>query len=414
MALPVLDTTPALDVERATREYLARVSGQQREQSDAYAQGGYWLLLLNLAWTLAIAGLLMGFGLSARLRDWAEEKTHSRTYQVMIYAAVCITAVMLLSLPLALYEGHFREHAYGLSNQSLLGWLGDFGIAYLLTLVVGIFCLPILYAVIRAARETWWLWGGALAILFLVVKLTVWPIFIAPLFSDNAPLADGPLKARIESLATANQVPVGDIYVTDASRRTSRIAADVSGFLGTTRITLNDNLLARSSEDEVLAVLGHEIGHYVIGHTTRAVLLQGLLILLGFGFTAWGFTIGADLFGGMWQVRRVDDVAGLPALVALLSLFAVLALPLSNAISRSAEAQADLYGLNAVRKPDALATLILKQAPTRKLEPGSIEETIFNSYPSGSVRIATAMRWKSQHMAAADIRDMAGPGVIAP
>jgi len=414
MALPVLDTTPSLDVERATRAYLAQVSGQQRENSDAYAHGGHWLSLLNLLWSLAIAGLLMGFGLSARLRDWAEEKTHSRTYQVMIYAAVYITIVTLLTLPLALYEDHVREHSYGLSNQGLLGWLGDFGIAYVLMLVVSIVCLPILYAVIRAARETWWVWGGALAILFLVVKLTVWPIFIAPLFSDTVPLADGPLKTRIEALAAANQVHMGDIHVFDASRRTSRIAANVSGFLGTTRITLNDNLLARGSEDEVLAALGHEIGHYVMGHTTRAVLMQGMLIFLGFGFTAWAFTLGADLFGGMWQVRRVEDVAGLPALVALLSLFAVLAMPLSNAISRGAESQADLYGLNAARKPDALATLILKQAPTRKLDSGSIEEMIFNRYLSGRSRIETAMRWKAQNMADADIRDMAGPGVIAP
>jgi len=414
LALPVLDTTPSLDVERATAEYLAQVSGQPREWSDAYAQGGYWLLLLNLLWILAVTGVAMAFGLSARLRDWAEGKTHSRTYQAMLYGAVTITAVTLLSLPLALYESHYREHAYGLSNQSLMGWLGDFGIFYLLVLAVGVVCLPILYAVIRAAREGWWLWGGALAILFLVVKLTVWPVFIAPLFNDHAPLAQGPLKTRIEALAAANQVPAADIYVSDTSRRTSRIAADVSGFLGTTRITLNDNLLARSSDDEVLAVLGHEIGHYVMGHTARAVLMQGLLILLGFGFTAWAFTIGADLFGGMWQVRRVEDVASLPALVALLSLFAVLVMPLSHAIGRSAESQADLYGLNAARKPDALATVILKQAPTRKLEPGSVEETIFNRIPSGKRRIETAMRWKAQHMGDADIRDMAGPGVIAP
>ncbi len=320
----------------------------------------------------------------------------------------------MLTLPLALYESHFREQAYGLSNQSLIGWLGDFGTVWLLTLLVGIVCLPILYAVIRAARETWWLWGGGLAILFLVVKLSIGPIFIAPLFSDAVPLADGPLKTRIEALAAANQVPITDIYVSDASRRTNRIAADVSGFLGTTRITLNDTLLARGSEDEVLAALGHEIGHYVMGHTARAMLMQGILIFLGFGFTAWAFTIGADLFGGMWQVRRVEDVAGLPALVSLLSLFAVLAMPLSNAINRSAERQADLYGLNAVRKPDAFATAILKQAPSRKLEPGGIEEMLFNSHPSGRRRIETAMRWKAQHMADADIRDMKGPGVIAP
>ncbi len=412
--LPVLDTTPSLDVTRAVAEYLARVGDGAREKSDAYEAGNHWLVFVNLIWSLAIATGLMALGLSARLRDWAEERTRSRAYQVMIYGAVYVSLVMLLTLPLSLYEGYFREHAYGLSHQTLAGWLGDFAILWVLLLAVTLVCLPIFYAVIRAAREGWWLWASALAILFLVVKLTIWPVFIAPMFNDHAPLADGPLKARIVALAEANQVPAEDIFVSDASRRTTRLSADVSGFLGTTRITLNDNLLSQGTQDEVLASLGHEIAHYAMDHTTRTVLLQGLLIQLGFGFTAWGFNIAADVFGGTWQVRRVEDVAGLPALVALLSLFAVLSMPLSLAISRSAERQADLYGFNAVRKPDAFATLMLKTAPWRKLEPGAVEETLFFAYPATRERIESAMRWKSQHMADADIRQMDGPGVVPP
>lgn len=414
MALPVLDTTASLDVARATADYVARVSGEARMRSDAYVEGSHGLVLLELVWIIAIAGVLMGFGLSARLRDWAEERTHSRAYQVMIYGAAAVTVVTLLMLPLRLYQDYFRERAYGLSNQTLAGWLMDYGIGWLLLLGAALVCLPILYAVIRAAREAWWLWGGALAILFLVVKLTVWPVFIAPIFNDHVPLADGPLKTRIAALAEANQVPAEDIHVSNTSIRTSRISADVSGFLGTTRITLSDNLLASSSEDEVVAVVAHEMGHYVMDHAVRAVLMQGLLILLGFAFTAWAFNIGVDLFGGMWQVRRVEDVAGLPALAALLSLFAVLAMPLSGAITRSAERQADLYGLNAARKPDAFVLGVLKQLPWRKLEPSAVEETVFLAQPSGKSRIETAMRWKAQHMGDADIREMAGPGVIPP
>jgi STE24 endopeptidase len=413
-ALPVLDSTPKLDVARGTRDYLARVGGAARTRSDAYAEGGYWLALLDLLYGLAIAGVLMGLGLSARLRDWAEERTHSRITQVMIYAAVYVTAVTLLSLPLTLYEGFFREHAYDLSNQGFLAWAGELGIGFLLTLAASVICLPILYAAIRVARETWWVWGGGLAILFVIVQITIWPVFIAPLFNDYTPLADGPLKTKIAAMAAANQIPAGDIYVSDASRQSNRISAHVSGFLGTSRITLTDNLLRQGSEAEVIAVMGHEMGHYVMGHATRAIFMQGLLLLLGFGFTAWGFTLAADFFGGMWQVRKVEDVASLPALVALLSLFAFLTLPVSNSISRTAENQADLYGLNAARQPDAFASVILKLATYRKLEPGAMEEAVFYTHPSGRTRIETALRWKAQHMADADIRVMDGPGVIAP
>jgi STE24 endopeptidase len=413
-ALPVLDTTPKLDVEAATNGYLAQVQGEARTRSDAYAEGGAWLTLFHLLYGLAIAGVLMGLGLSARLRDWAEERTHSRTYQAMIYGAIMVTAVALLSLPLALYECYFREQAYGLSNQSLARWAGDFGLVFLLTLAVTVPCLPIFYAVIRAAHETWWVWGGGLAILFLIVQLIIAPVFIAPLFNDHAPLPDGPLKTKIAALAAANQISAGDINVSDASRQSNRISAHLSGFLGTARITLSDNLLRNGSEDEVLAVVGHEIGHYVMGHTTRAILLQGLLVLLGFGFAAWLFPIAADFFGGIWQVRRVDDIASLPALAALLGLFAFLVMPASHSISRTAERQADLYAFNAARKPDAFATLLLKLAPHRKLEPGNLEEAVFYRHPSARSRIETAMAWKAQHIADADIREMAGPGVIAP
>jgi STE24 endopeptidase len=412
--LPVLDTTPRLDVAAATAGYLARVSGEARERSDAYVEGGHWLKLLDLLYALAIAGILLGFGLSARLRDWAEEKTHSRSGQVVIYAAIYVTAVALLSLPLIVYESFFREESYGLSNQSFLSWLGAFGIAYLLTLAAAVICLPILYAVIRRTRETGWIFGSGLAILFLILQFTIHPVFIAPLFNQHTPLADGPLKTKIMALAAANQIPADAITVSDASRQTNRISAHVSGFLGTNRIVLSDNLLREGSEDEVLAVVGHEIGHYVMGHATRAILMQGLLILLGFGFAAWGFHIAADFFGGMWQVRRVEDVAGLPLLVALAGLFFFLTAPISNTISRTAETQADIFGLNAARKPDAFATAMLKLAPYRKLEPTNLEEALFFHHPSGRNRIESAMRWKAQHMGDADIRDMAGPGVIAP
>jgi STE24 endopeptidase len=410
-ALPVLDATPAFDAARATTQYLSRVSGPARARSDAYFEGGYWLLLLDLVWALGIAGLLLFTGLSARLRDWAEERTRSRAGQVMLYGAAYVVIVTLLDLPLSLYEGFFREHAYGLSNQSFLDWASDFGIGVALTLVATVIVLPIFYAAIRAAREAWWLWSAGLAILLLIIQLVIYPVFIAPLFNHVTVMADSPLQQKIVSLARANQVPATAIYVSDDSRQSSRISANVSGFLGTARITLNDNLLKAGTPDEVLAVMGHEIGHYVMGHATRAILLFGLVLLLGFGFTAWGFGAATDFFGGHWQVRKVEDVAGLPLLAALASLFLFLVTPLTNTITRTAEEQADLFGLNAARKPDAFATVMLKLSSYRKLEPGDLEEALFYDHPSGRTRIETAMAWKKEHMHDPDIRTVEGPGI---
>jgi len=405
--LPGMDTTPTFDAAKATDKYLARIGGAARAKSNAYFEGGYWLQLLDLIYALGIAGLLLWLQISSRISDWTEERTHSRTWQVMLYVAVYVPIVAAASFPLTLYEGFFREHAYGLSNQSFWQWLGDFGIQFALTFLASVLLLPVLYAAIRRARESWWLWGTGLAIAFQILTVVIWPGFIAPLYNHYSPLPASPLKMQILSLARANGVPVDNVWLVDASRQSNRVSANVSGYLGTARITLNDNLLKQGSPDEVLAVLGHEMGHYVMDHITRELLLEGLVILVGFAFIHRGFLFAIDLFGGQWQVRKVSDVAGLPLLAALGSIFLFLATPVTNSISRTTEYQADIFGLDAVRKPDAFATVMLKLSTYRKLEPGAWEEIIFYDHPSGRTRIEAAMRWKKEHIADPDIRDTA-------
>lgn len=407
--LPIVDATPKFDAARATTGYLARIAGPARAKSDAYFEGGYWLSLADLAWTLGVSGLLLWLGLSARIRDWVAERTHSRIYQTIAYAAIYIAIASALQFPLAVYEGYFREHAYGLSNQSFAAWLGDTGIGLALTFVAAIIFVPLLYAAIRRAQNNWWLWGAGLAIAFQIVAAVIYPIYIAPLFNHYTPLPDSPLKTQILSLARANDIPADNVWVMDASRQSNRVSANVSGFLGTTRITLNDNLLKQGTPDEILAVLGHEMGHYVMGHILRALLLTGLLTVAAFAFMHWGFHLAAEMFGGQWQVRRVDDIAGLPLLIALASLFFFIATPLTNSIVRTAEHQADIFGLDAVRKPDAFATAMLKLSTYRKLEPGKWEEIIFFDHPSGRTRVMDAMIWKKEHIRDVDIRDTVSP-----
>jgi STE24 endopeptidase len=406
-SLPALNMTPDFDPTQATARYLAQVSGDARAKSDAYFTGGYWLLLVDLLYALAVAGLLLWTGTSARIQDWAAARTLSRSYQVMLYAAAYVAITGAAMFPLTVYEGFFREHRYGLSTQNFWQWLGDFGIQFALTFAATVLLLPILYLAIRRAREMWWLWAAGLAIAFQILTIMIWPVFISPLFNHYTPLPDSPLKAKILALARANDVPVDNVWLVDASRQSNRISANVSGFMGTARISLNDNLLNRGTQDEVLAVMGHEIGHYVMGHTTRLLLLNGLVILAGFLFIHWGFVLACDVFGGQWQVRKISEVAGLPLIVALAAIFLFLATPVTNSIVRVVEYQADIFGLNAVRKPDGFATAMLKLSPYRKLEPGRWEERIFYDHPSGRTRIAAAMRWKKEHIGDLDLRETA-------
>ena len=405
--LPPLASGKPFDPQKATMAYLARVGGAARVRSDSYFEGGYVLLFVDAFYSIAVSGLLLWFRISARMRNFAQARTRSRFWQVPIYAAQYIVLTAVLSLPLTIYEGFFRERSYGLMNQTFLSWFGDQAILLGLTLVAGVVLLTLIYSAIRRTKRNWWLWGTAIVTAFNTILFIIAPVFIAPLFNHYSPLPQSPLRSDILSMARANGIPADNVYLSDASRQSDRISANVSGFLGTTRITLNDNLLRHGTHDEVLAVLGHEMGHYVLDHGFRLLLLNALVIVVGFAFVNWGFGVLTDFFGGNWDVRTIDDPAGLPVLAALATIFMLLATPVSNAISRTTEIQADMFGINAARKPDAFATAILKVSSYRKLDPSPWEEAIFYDHPSGHTRIWEVMRWKAGHLNDPDIK--AGP-----
>jgi STE24 endopeptidase len=405
--LPPIGSTTTFDPQKAVASYLSRVSGATRARSDAYFEGGYVLLAVDALYAVAVSALLLWFGISARMRDVAQRWTRSRFWQVPIYVVQYFAIAALLTLPLTIYEGFYREQIYGLMNQTFLQWFGDQGKSFGLNLIATAFVTSLIYAAIRRATRTWWLWGTAIAIAFSAFVMLVGPVVVQPLFNRYTPLPDSPLKAEILSTARANDIPADNVYLVDASRQSDRISANVSGFLGTLRISLNDNLLHKTTHDEVLAVLGHEMGHYVLDHGTRLLLLNSLVFAAMFAFLRWGFSRLTDVYGERWGVRTIDDPAGLPVLAALATTFFFVVTPVTNWISRSTEIQADMYGLNAVRKPDAFSTVVLKLNTYRKLDPGPWEEAIFYDHPSGRTRIQEAMRWKAEHLNDPDIK--AGP-----
>ncbi len=393
--------------EKATEAYMGRISTKDKARSDAYFEGGYVLQVVDLLYGLVVGGLLLWPGLSRRMREFAESITRIRFWQVPITVVQYIVAATVLGLPLAIYEGFIREHHYGLSNMTFGAWVGEFAIQFAVQLVTFAILLTIIYAVVRAAKRTWWIWGAGVTVVFMIIGIMIAPVYIAPLTNHYAPLPDSAMRNAILSLARGNGIPADNVYVFDASKQSKRISANVSGLFGTTRISLNDNLLNRSTPSEVLAVLGHEMGHYVLGHVTSLIIEFGLVIIFAFWFVDRVFRWLISIFGGNWGVREIDDPAGLPAVMAIISAFFFLATPVTNTIVRTHEIQADIFGLNAARQPDAFATSALKLAEYRKMDPTPLEEFVFYDHPSGKNRIYEAMRWKAEHLSDPDI--MAGP-----
>ncbi|HEY9429278.1 MAG TPA: M48 family metallopeptidase [Gemmatimonadaceae bacterium] len=387
------------DPEAATEASMARLSPEARARSDAYFEGGYWLLLWGFLYGLGVAWLLLATGLSARMRNLAERVTGIRWLRTASYAVEYIVLTAILTFPLTLYQGFFREHRYGLSNQSFLQWMRDGVVGLIVGIVFGAIALTIIYAVIRRSPRNWWIWGAGVAIALMMVGATIAPVYIAPLFNTYKPLPDSELRTQLLSMARANGIPADNVYVFDASRQSKRISANVSGMFGTVRISLNDNLMNRGTPEEIRAVLGHEMGHYVLNHVYKGVIYFGIIIVLGFAFVQWAFEKLSARWGGRWGIRGVGDVAGLPLLAAIFSAYMFVLTPVANTVVRSAEAEADMFGLNAAREPDGFAMAALDLSEYRKMHPGPVEEFIFFDHPSGWNRIHRSMVWKAEESA---------------
>jgi STE24 endopeptidase len=386
------------DVKAAVDAYLARVPAGQRARSDAYFEGGYWLLLWDFLATVVVMGMLLRFRWSVRMRDLAERLTRFKVLQAALYWVQFVAVFAVITFPLTVYEGFFREHKYGLSNQTFGQWMRDQAVGLALVAGLGAILLALLFGVVRRLGKNWWVWASAVCLIFVAFVALIAPVFIFPLFNKFTTLEDPRIKDPILSLARANGIPATNVYVFDASRQSNRVSANVSGFAGTTRISLNDNLLKRCTLPAIEATMGHEMGHYVLNHQFKGLVLNGVVLVIMFALLNWGLNAGLARRGESWGIRGITDLAVLPLALLLLAIFSFLLTPVNNTITRTMEYEADMYGINASQQPDGEAEVDLMLGEYRKLDPGPIEEFIFYDHPGGRTRITAAMRWKAEHL----------------
>ncbi len=261
----------------------------------------------------------------------------------------------LLGFPLAVYEGYFREHQYGLATQTFGPWMGDQFKGLLVTLVLGGVLTILLFGIVRRLRRTWWIWGAVVTEVFMIIVALIGPVYLTPIFNKVTPLNDPKITQPILSMARANGIPAREVYEVDASRQSTRISANVSGLGNTMRITLNDNLLRRGSPEEIQAVMGHEMGHYVLNHVYKDLQFFLIIAVLGFAYLRWSLDWCLKRWGAKWEVRGIGDPAVLPLVMLLGSIFLFVLTPIVNTNTRTAEQEADMYGLNASRQPDGFA-----------------------------------------------------------
>lgn len=386
------------DPEQATRAWLDTMAGEATDRSNAYFEGGYTIGYAEIAISIIVAGLFLLLGWARGVRSWLERTVKWFPLVVFGTALFFILISTLITFPVAYYVDFVREHQYDLSTMSLNDWLIEQAKGLGLALVIGPLFITMLYAIVRRARNTWWIWGSISTIAFTAVASMLAPVYIAPMFNTYTPMEQGELRDSILAMAQANGVPATDVMVYDRSRQTNSISANVSGFGPTTRISLADTLLERGSPEAVRAVMGHEIGHYTLRHNVSGLLLGSIVIL--FTFAAVHFIFRALAKNERWGIRDIADPAGLPLIMAIIAAIGIVTGPMQRNLTRFNEQQADMFGLNAAREPDGFAEAALMLSEYRKMEPGLLEEIIFYTHPSGWNRVHNAMVWKANEIAA--------------
>jgi STE24 endopeptidase len=382
----------SFDPQAATAAYIDSLGPDALAKAAAYTTGGHWLLLWNLLVSAVIAWLIVRSGILDRIST----KVGARRFNLraFVIAAVYFLVANLISLPWTLYQEWWRELSYGRTSQPLGDFLGQSALSVAIFAVLfGLFFVGV-YGLMRRTGRFWWAWSGALTAFALSAFLLAGPVFIEPLFNDYKPVPGGEVRDALAVMAKQAGVPEDRIFVYDGSRQSNNFTANVSGIAGSARIAISDIAFKGASLDEVKAVTGHEIGHYVLGHVWRTVILLSVLSVLFFFVADRTFPRFARAFGSS---PTIGDPTGLPVLVFMISLLLLFAQPLVNGTIRLGENEADQYSLETVNLPDALASALVKTAEYRNPRPGNLEEVLFYTHPSVERRVRRAMDWKASH-----------------
>lgn len=363
---------------------------ERQEQARRYARIQRRLMLVDLALGAAYMLAWLFLGWSASLKATLLLWSGNDWLLTAAYGAVFGAGMLALDLPLSFYESFTLPHRFGLSTQSLQGWISDQLKGLLIGGLLGGVLLEIIYAVLRAAPETWWLWTAGILLVFNILLVNLAPVLLFPLFYKFSPLSEehADLAARLTRLAEQAGARVQGVFQFDLSSRTKAANAALTGLGNTRRIILGDTLLKEFTPDEIETVLAHELGHQVHKDIPVGILVESLITLLGLYLAGLGLKSGAAALG----FTGPADIAALPLLALVIGAYELVSMPVTNAYSRWRESRADEYALQATGKGPAYASALTRLANQNLAEadPEPWVEFLLYSHPALGKRIARA------------------------
>jgi Zn-dependent protease with chaperone function len=388
-------TSAAPTEPAAPRDYIAEVRSNFTPENRHYATKRVTLALIEPLYGALAALVLLFSGFSARMRDVAHRVGSARYVRVLVYLALYSVAGWALTFPLSWLQGFALEHQYHLSNQNFGQWFVDelkgLGLSFVFLGVVPIAALS--YWGIAKRPRDWWLWLAIGSFPVTVMAILIQPLVIDPAFNKFTPLHDKQLESKILALAEKAGIPGRRVFEVNKSAQTKKLNAYVSGFGASQRIVLWDTTLKDMKEDEILFVMGHEMGHYVLHHIWKGIMitvaLSALFFFLSFVFTGWAVA----RFGPRWGFTELSDVASLPLIVGTIGLISFVAQPMTNSFTRAIEHEADQFGLEVTQLNDAGARAFIKLGAGNKSnpEPNPIIKAFVYTHPPLVERIRYAL-----------------------
>ena len=373
---------PMFHAAASVPAYLAQLPPELRQRAADYTHGGHWIVLASAIVGVLINLAILRLGWLSRLRrHWERRGPRPWSASLVVFAAYFLLA-WLLDLPWALYARWWREVRYGLSQQPAGAWLAESLISAAFSALLLGLVVMLLYALMRRSPRRWWIWSSLVSSGVLALAMLLAPAVIEPAFNHFQPLPAGPQRDAIAGLARQAGIGPERIVWYDGSKQSNQYTAHVSGLGASARVAVSDALLRQASTAELRAVVGHEIGHYVLHHTLWLTLGYAVLLTLAFGIAHW-------------RLGPQDDPAGLPRLSILFTLCFLLLTPVTNSMTRLVENQADAYGLAHAQEADGMAIALLRSADYRAPEPGPLEEWLLYDHPSIAHRIQHALDWKA-------------------
>jgi STE24 endopeptidase len=367
------------------------------EKAMDYYNSGNILWIVSILWGIIIPVLFLFTGFSAKIRNWAQKIGKKWFWIIGLYFVFFSLVSFVIDLPLSYYQEFVRQHAYGLSNQTLGKWLSDSLTSLIVGIIIGFLFLWLPYLALKKSPKRWWLYVGIGTAPFLFLTLLISPIWIDPLFNDFGPMKDKVLETKILTLAERAGIEGSKVFEVNKSVDTKTLNAYVTGFLGTKRIVIWDNTLAKMNERELMFVLGHEMGHYLLGHIWKLIFFFSFLILVTLYIAHRAAAALIGKFKHRFGFEELSDIASFPLIILLINLFGFILIgPIGNWLSRSLERQADQFGLEITKDNYNAATAFVKlQAENlSNPRPGALYKIWRMSHPPLANRIEYANEYK--------------------